>query len=307
MSDLTIAILILGSLSALALIVGMVAGTHLTRRGQLLLQFVAVSLMLGYLALLWNRPVLASWLPTSGLIIVGNWLPVWGSFFLGMYFQSQGVCFARRALIGAVTLVLVAYSGLAPILGDPPDVANQGSLGDAFQYQTTPYTCSAACAVSLLRLHGVEATEAELAQLCLTRQGTHWMGLYRGMMLKTAGTEWTVTVEEIDKNSVYLLGSPGILALDVDTSVFPEYVDHGFNSEVGHSVVYLGRTSPTCLTVFDPSPDYGIEAWNARILACVKGGVALKLVRRDGASSPAGDIAEKITAMLSHHQLTAGI
>ncbi len=307
MSDLTIAILILGGLCLLALLAGVKVGAHPSGGIRLLLQVAAASLMLCYLVFFWNRPILAGWFPTSGLIILGNWLPIWGSFFLGMYIQSNAVCLPRRTVIGALTLVLVAYSGFAPILGEPPHVSNREQSMGALQQQTTPFTCSAACAVSLLRLHGLEATESELAELCLTREGTHWMGLYRGMMLKTEGTEWTVAVEEIDQDTVYLVNSPSILALDIDTSVFPDELDHGFHSEVGHSVVYLGRTSPTCLTVFDPSPDYGIEDWNSEILGCVKGGVALKLVRRSESVGATVDVTQNVATMLLKRRLTAGI
>ena len=31
-----------------------------------------------------------------------------------------------------------------------------------------------------------------MAELCLTRRGTSWMGLYRGLKLKTEGTPWKV-------------------------------------------------------------------------------------------------------------------
>src|SRR5260221_7046371 len=37
---------------------------------------------------------------------------------------------------------------------------------------------------------GISATEQEMADLCITRRGTYWQGLYRGLKLKTAGTLW---------------------------------------------------------------------------------------------------------------------
>ena len=37
-----------------------------------------------------------------------------------------------------------------------------------------------------------QSTEQEMAELCLTRHGTSWQGLYRGLKLKTAGTGWDV-------------------------------------------------------------------------------------------------------------------
>ena len=289
------------------MLAGFKAACHGSNFARLAVQVFAAILMAGYMAFFWNRPILAHWLPVSGLIIVGNLLPVCGSFFLGMYMKSNSVGFARRVTVSFLTSILVVYSGCAPLVGKVPDGVSVTSVGPILHQQSTPFTCSAACAVSLLRLHGLEASEAELADLCLTREGTHWMGLYRGMMLKTAGTGWTVAVEEIDQDSVFLVNSPCILALNIDTSVFPPELDHGFDSQVGHSVVYLGRSSPSILNVFDPSPDYGLEDWGPEILSCVKGGVAIKLVRRDQTNVPSVDVARNTAEVLLKRRLTAGI
>ena len=307
MSDLIIAVSILACLSLFAFAAGIKTGCHPAENHRRFIEIVATALMMSYLAFLWNRPILTKWLPTSALIIAGNWLPVWGSFFLGIYIKSKNISLARRVVIGGFMLTIVAYSGCAPLLGQTPTGACTSSNGNVLQEQTTPYTCSAACAVSLLRLHGLDATEDELAKLCLTREGTHWLGLYRGMVLKTQGTEWMVTVTEVDSDTVQQMDALCILAINIDTSVFPEQLDHGFNSEVGHSVVYLGRTMPQCITVFDPSPDYGIEDWDTRTISCVKSGVALKLVKRTATTETSEVVHRTVNAMLVKRQLTAGL
>lgn len=261
-----------------------------------------------YGGLLWNRPVMASILPDSGLIVLGNWLPLWGCFFAGIYSQSTRIAPWRRSVVGAACLVACLYSTIQPVTGTAP-VCGHGMMTPAgLQYQSTPFTCSAACAVSLLSMHGIEATEAELAELCLTRQGTHWMGLYRGLKVKTADTAWDVEVSEFDRRRFASaeFDSPGILALDIDSSVFPDDVDHGFQSDVGHSVVFLQRQSNEVITVFDPSPDFGVEDWGRDVLKCVRGGVVLRLVPRNEriAWSP---VHHRVASALLDRGVTAGL
>src|SRR5439155_26252660 len=52
--------------------------------------------------------------------------------------------------------------------------------------QTSHATSSPAAAATLLRSHGIDTTEEEMARLCLTNpDGTSLLGLYRGLRLKT--------------------------------------------------------------------------------------------------------------------------
>jgi hypothetical protein len=167
------------------------------------------------------------------------------------------------------------------MLGAAPECQIYSSSAELLS-QTTPHTCSAACAASLLRIHGVSATEAELAELCLTREGTHWLGVYRGLMLKTEGTDWTVEVESYSQDSLDRTGlQPGILCLNIDPSQLQNCVDHGFKEEVGHSVLYLGPTAGNGITVFDPAPDFGVESWGRQMLGGIRNGVILRIVPRD--------------------------
>ena len=51
--------------------------------------------------------------------------------------------------------------------------------------QTSQVTCPAAAWATLLRYHGIEVTEAEMAGLCLTGpDGALMLGLYRGLRVK---------------------------------------------------------------------------------------------------------------------------
>lgn len=306
MNDLIVASMILGVLSLTAFASGLWLGRHGSSRLRIAIEGIAVTLLGGYLLTIWNRPLLVDLIPSSGLIILANWLPLWGCFFAGVYAASTAISRYRRVVITCVTVMLSAYSGVAPLFGTPPDCKTTLPYSD-LQHQTTPYTCSPAAAATVLRLHGIEATERELAELCLTRQGTHWLGLYRGLKVKTTGTNWDVCVEPFSMDALSQhTDLPCILSVNIDTSGFDPEIDHGFLDNMGHSVVCLQRNRPHYMTVFDPSPDYGVEIWNHGILDCVSSGVILRLVPM------CDDTRERVmvsrrTAQVANSTLTAGL
>lgn len=304
MSDLSTAILILGCFCCLAFSAGCKISRHHSSSVQLYAQLLATALLPLYFATLWEHPILATIFPVSGLIILGNWLPLWASFFLGIYANTKTVSRSRRISLGIVTSCSIAYSTMAPSFGTAPECGTQDRI---LQYQTTPYTCSAACAASILNLHEIQATEGELAQLCLTRQGTHWMGLYRGLMLKTSGTNWTVTVEPFNNMTLNQIVAPCILAVNVDTSAFENEIDHGFQQDVGHSVVYLGKSPGDGCVVFDPAPEFGMEDWLPSMRSSLKSGVILRLVPRHDTAVTTVAVEQRVKGILRHRRLTAGI
>lgn len=65
---------------------------------------------------------------------------------------------------------------------------------DGIVMQSTETTCGPASAATLLSINGVHATEQEMAKYCLTdsARGTRWLGIYRGLKLKTRGTDLEV-------------------------------------------------------------------------------------------------------------------
>ncbi|MEQ9407612.1 MAG: hypothetical protein RIK87_07780 [Fuerstiella sp.] len=304
MSDLNYAVLTLVSLCVAALLAGVRVGLQRSARDVVRAQIIATLLIVGYLTLLWNRPILTRILPTPSLIILSNWLPIWAAFVVGIYLTYRGIPTARRYLLASLAVSLCVYSTVAPLTGRRPVCDESVADNAALQFQSTPYTCSSACAASVLRLHGIQATESEMAELCLTRQGTHWMGLYRGMKLKTAGTPWDVAVESIDINHLLKTKpTPCVLSVNVDTSLFARDIDHGFHSGFGHSVVYLGNTNDRLLTVFDPSPDFGVEDWGDRLLRCIDGGVVVRLVPRNPDSPETLRVTRHLASTLLNHRL----
>ena len=241
-----------------------------------------------YLQYLWDRPLLSRLLPFSSTVILGNWLPVVGSFFLGVYLKTERITQLRRVVLATVMVGISGYSLAKPMLGQPPSCVPSRN-NSTLDFQTTNQTCSAACAASLLRMHGISASEDELARMCLTRRGTHWLGVYRGLKLKTANTNWDVVVEEVNPKDLFGSNTNfGILAMSFqapgeDQVVDPEW---GFESNVGHTVLVLQSRAINSIDVFDPSPEYGHETWSTDVVASVKQSILLRLVPRDDSQLP---------------------
>ncbi|TXT34003.1 MAG: hypothetical protein FD138_1754 [Planctomycetota bacterium] len=81
-----------------------------------------------------------------------------------------------------------------------------------------------------------------MAELCLTRRGTNWMGLYRGLKKKTAGTDWDVEVFTGSADELQSLGSPAILSVGlarVDQADLFFQTELGWRPGMRHSVVLL--------------------------------------------------------------------
>lgn len=149
--------------------------------------------------------------------------------------------------------------------------------------QTSQASCSAAAAATLLRSYGIEATEAEMVELCLTTEkGTRMLGLYRGLQIKTQGTPYRVavfkgTLEEFrDKATGLAVVSVG---LRQDANVDPRYeTDWGWIRGVKHSVVASGIVDRGRVEVADPA--VGRERWTEEGMRTLWFGEALYLVRR---------------------------
>ncbi len=285
--DLFLAIILMTLIMLWTMILGMRLGKQASSSSQFGVQMLVVGVSCFYFLFLWNRPCLTRWLPHAALIILANWQAVIGSFFAGMYLSSGRIGRKRRLIVGPMTLVLAGYSIVAPVLGNAPTCIPASSASPLIT-QTTPYTCSPAAAASLLRLHGIPATESKMADLCLTRRGTHWMGVYRGLKLMTQRTPWKVVAESFSRKTLLSLHeAPALLSVDIDTDLIAAGYDHGFRGNTGHSVLALGAGGGDDVMVFDPAPSYGIECWDREILSWVSEGVILRLVRRDGSKRDA--------------------
>lgn len=247
------------------------------------LALAVVALLLLYIRTLWYDLRLASWLPVSNLIVLGNWLPLFAAVLAGIVAVRMTGSLWRRRLMLAELTAAGAIAAVYPVLGFPPQCGERwDKLGTCLQ--TTSYTCSPAAAATLLRKHGIDATEQEMAGLCLTRWGTSWQGLYRGLKLKTAGTPWDVVVCQVSADELLAArNGPLILSVGLDRTA---PADGSFTREFGwvpgvsHSVVLERFTSTGAAVIADPSCEMSREQWDRQTLTTLSRGYGLRLVPR---------------------------
>lgn len=280
MRDIYLGLLILAVLSVMSFGAGRAGGRCVSRRAANSLSCLAVAGLIAYMYFLWDQTALVRWLPFSNLIVVGNWFPIAASFLGGLASTQSTLPLWRRGLAVGVLQLAAAIVVLSPLSGSAP------RCGDAWRegvcLQTTKSTCSAASAATLLNLHGIEANEQEMAELCLTRRGTNWMGLYRGLKKKTAGTIWEVEVFTGSADELRLLNSPAILSVGLtqDTQTDSIYqTELGWRPGVRHSVVLFGFVTDL-VEIGEPTPDAGRERWTDNDLQEVYLGQGMRLVRR---------------------------
>ena len=193
MVDIFIALALILTLSLIMFLAGIaVSRTKSRAAANLLASLIIVAIML-YVKFLWYDVRMARILPFSNVIVLGNWLPIAAGLLAGLAWRTVPGSKVRRSVsVGSLGIAGI-IAAFAPLVGRAPDCGDRWDRR-GFCVQTTSHTCSTACAASLLYLHDIDATEQEMARLCLTRQGTSWMGLYRGLKRKTKGSDWDVEV-----------------------------------------------------------------------------------------------------------------
>lgn len=237
-----------------------------------------------YIQNVWYRVELARWLPFSSLVMVGNWLPLFSAALAAVAWQSGAGSQIKQGVLCGSLLATGGFALVYPVLGDAPVCGNAwDKTGNCLQ--TTKLTCSPASAATLLKAHGIAATEQEMAELCLTRQGTSWQGLYRGLKLKTAGTAWDVEVFACTSDQVrqHAGGGPMIISVGLASDIHADsdYTrEFGWVPGVNHSVILTGFTRTGLATIADPSLDMGREQWDGEMLRTLWRGYAIRLVPR---------------------------
>jgi len=242
----------------------------------------SVLLTVFYVRFLWDDIRLAHWLPFSNLVVVGNWLPVASTFLAGVVWRR--IEHWRRIIGVAALWIAGGYASVAPLLARTPVCADTWTdIGVCLQ--TTHATCTPASAATLLKIHGISATEGEMARLCLTGpHGTNWAGLFRGLKLKTQGTHLDVVVLSGDARTLLEnLPGPSILSvgLPFNTPSDSYYrTNWVWNPGEEHSVILLGFTDEQRLQIVDPDPRIVYETWSERDLSVLWRGQGMALVRR---------------------------
>lgn len=280
--DLVWGIALIAALAA-ALFLGTAAlARRLSPRALTGLALLVVGAMLLYIRTLWYDVRLASWLPFSNLIVLANWLPFFAAALAGVAWEKTRGCSWRRYGTAAALACTATYALLYPVLGSAPRCENRWDwMGNCLQ--TTDLTCSAASAATLLKAHGIPSSEQEMAELCLTRHGTSWQGLYRGLKLKTAGTRWDVQVVACSHRELPRLPGPMIISVGLESTARgdTDYTrEFGWVPGVNHSVILHGFTNFGSAIIADPTQELSREQWDEEMLRTLWRGYAIRLVAR---------------------------
>ncbi len=248
------------------------------------LALLIVAGIFAYIRYAWYHTRLATLLPYSNLVILGNWFPLAAGALAGLAWHRVPGRVWRKSFSVVGLVGAAAYTLMWPVCGTAPRCEDAWTA-DGICLQTTSRTCTPACAATLLRLCGIKTTEQEMADLCLTRGGTTWQGLYRGLKCKSSGTGWDVEVLQGDVNEVLAMGDqPVILSVGLprESSINQQIAtaEWGWKPGIGHSVLLIARSHHGRVVVADPAPGIGREEWTAGDLRLLFRGTAMRLVRR---------------------------
>ncbi len=282
MADIYLGLLILAGVSAGLFWLGLRLTRKASKAEVTLLTLLTLGSIAVYIVWLRDSVLLAQWLPFSNLIVLGNWfLPACGLLAGIVWHALPGGLFRKSAYVAALGCVGL-FAILKPLWGSPPQCYDRWQ--NAVCLQTSKISCSAACAATALRAVGIDANEQEMAELCLTRNGTLWQGLYRGLKLKTAGTDWDV---EVFRGGEQALRDrePGPLILVVGiprwANVDPIYTtDYGWTRGEMHSALFYQFLDNGNVAMGDPGVDAGREEWSREDLEVLYRGRGIRLIQR---------------------------
>jgi len=240
--------------------------------------FAVVALVGLYTAFIWESLFLTELLPFSNLIILSNVYPLAALVLAAIASNRLRDHGWRRVIPMTGLLGAGVWSLIYPLMGQAPECQiNWDSQGIC--YQTTDQTCTAACAATLLNYYDISTTEEEMAELCLTREGTSWKGFYRGLKLKTNDTPYRVRMGYLTADELAFARRPVVLRVGkrawfgtANAAGLPE----GWKAGEIHSVVCLGQVRGYYV-IADPNPDIGIEFWSEEELLKVWDGHSARL------------------------------
>jgi hypothetical protein len=244
-----------------------------------ILTIITIGAIFLYSMFLADSSYLAWLLPLPNLIIVGNWIPLITAFLAGLGWQKIP---GMRKLFFLLPLLLVClYCAYGFFLEATPEYSDNWK--DGVCLQSSEASCGPACAATLLKFYHIESKEEEMANLCLTRNsGTRLYGLYRGLKIKTAKTQWdaeifTWTLDELRANGDF----PVILLvrLDKNGKVDPRYQNEwGWIPGVTHIVLFYGFKENDKVDMADPA--VGREYWHVNDLRVLWHGQGIGLIAR---------------------------
>lgn len=193
------------------------AGYALARKGKryaLAAAGVALGLVVAKALLHWKPVWEAALFPWPAYIYFqGYWLYPAALVFFGLAVPQLPVRW-NRALVAGVAACVFAYSLRAGswMIFPPDDRSTRRAGPDHHCRQSTMYTCAPAACVSLLSHWGIDATEGEMARLCLTRRhGTTVFNIYRGLVLKFEDKPFDIRVMNLTPGEFRELAVPAVV------------------------------------------------------------------------------------------------
>lgn len=245
-------------------------------------------LMTAYAYLVWGQLWIVKWIPLPSVLVLSNWFPLMLAALAAVAWHRIGPAgIGRRTIMMTAVIGAAAYSVFYFVPMRPPACQDEWAepvppLVWPVCLQTTPSTCSAAAAATILRTLDISTNEQEMAELCLTRSGTTWLGLYHGLSTKLLLTKFDVEFFESDVDGLAEMTEFGPLLLCCQLShevaeQEPEYaLDGGWIPGAAHSVVYFGGVGDLHI-IGDPSRGY--EQWSRRDLQILWTGTGLRITR----------------------------
>lgn len=228
-----------------------------------------------------GKLLVATVLPFCNAIILGNGIALAMAALAGVMAGQRKVTRWRRWPFTAALIGLGLYSVACHYLA-PSVIGSNVWTKDGQCMQSCAASCSPASAATLLRHHGIAATEQEIIGLCLTSElGTPSLGLYRGLKLKTQETPWRVelvrgTADELLKSQA----GPVLLRIRLDASDSSSDGRWPWSPGIGHAVVFYGLGPGGRVEIGDPA--VGRDRWTSQDLKSRWRGEGLRLVRRSG-------------------------
>lgn len=289
MEDLTIAIILM-ALFSIAIFFSFRA--VLSNAPERLLDGIAAALVIlvgVYVRWVWGQLWIVRWIPFSSVIILSNWFPlILAALAAVLWLRTKTQSILRRLPVQTLLISGAIWSVIYVIPGRPPVCENVWIEPSSFVpyricRQTTPHTCSAAAAATILNSLGIEASEAELAALCLTKQGTTWLGLYHGLAVKLRGTGFRAEFFECRTSELpeIVLEFPALLCCELSDTMDAEHPHYqeidGWRPGVKHSTV-LFETAEGRHLIGDPS-QIAPEIWTDSDMDNLWTGQGLRIVR----------------------------
>jgi hypothetical protein len=161
----------------------------------------------------------------------GCLLSIIGLLFFGLAMAQLPLRW-NKAVVGAVAAAVFIAGGCDSWWMVAPEAHGEsaGAGADHHCEQTTNYTCAPSACVSALSYVAVQASEREMAALCLTHDvGTTVFNTYRGLSLRLAGTAYRA---RIVNRSVEELAQAGVTAVVTEQPGYHAIAIHGEGGSV---------------------------------------------------------------------------